>query len=129
MSSWSVDPVGGWWFILLVGMGLAAVLSIAPREDKLTPRRRRILFALRTATALLLVVAMLRPTLVTTEIQKLPGTLVLLADSSRSMTIADAHGDVTRWEALKSSLAAARREFSDLAESWDLKLYQFDEDV
>lgn len=129
MSSWSVDPVGGWWFTLLIAIVLAAVLSIAPRGDKLSPRRRKILFALRTATAVLLVIAMLRPTLVTTETQKLPGTLLLLADSSRSMTIADAHGDVTRWEALKSALQAARREFADLAESWDLKLYQFDEDV
>lgn len=129
MTSWSVDPVGGWWFMLVMAALLALALSVGPRKDKLTPRRRTILFALRAITALLLLIAMLRPTLVTTETQKQPGTLLLLADSSRSMTIADAHGDVTRWEALKEALAAARAQFAELAESWDLKLYRFDEDV
>lgn len=129
MTSWSVDPVGGWWFMLVMTVLLALVLSIGPRKDKLTPRRRMILFALRAITAVLLFITMLRPTLVTTESQKQPGTLLLLADSSRSMTIADAHGDVPRWEALKSSLAAARDEFAELAESWDLKMYRFDEDT
>jgi uncharacterized membrane protein len=129
MTSWSVDPVGGWWFMLVMTVVLAFALSVGPRKDKLTPRRRTILFALRTITAVLLMIAMLRPTLVTTETQKQPGTLLLLADSSRSMTIADAHGDATRWEALKEALAAARDQFAELAESWDLKLYRFDENV
>jgi hypothetical protein len=129
MTSWSVDPVGGWWFMLVMAVLLAFVLSIGPRRDKLTPRRRAILFVLRAATAVLLFVTMLRPTLVTTETQKQPGTLLLLADSSRSMTIADAHGDVPRWEALKVALTAAKDQFAELAESWDLKLYRFDEEV
>ncbi len=127
MTSWSVDPVGGWWFTLAMAALLVAVLTVGPRGKKLTPRQRLILLTLRGVTALLLTLAMLRPMLVTTEKQKLPGTLLLLADSSRSMTIEDAHNDTSRWESLKESLAAASDEFTELAESWDLKLYHFDE--
>jgi uncharacterized membrane protein len=129
MTSWSVDPIGGWWFTLAVAIGLVAVLTIKPRNKKLTPRQLTVLLALRGFTAFLLLLAMLRPMLVTTEKQKQPGTLVLLADSSRSMTIADATGDITRWESLKETLASAGDQFADLAESWDLKLYKFDENT
>lgn len=129
MTSWSADPVGGWWFTLAVAIGLALVLTIGPRGKKLSPRQRTILTTLRAVTALLLLIAMLRPTLVTTETQRLPGSLLLLADSSRSMTIKDAHGDRSRWEALKASLASAKDEFAELAEAWDLKLYRFDENT
>ena len=48
---------------------------------------------------------------------------------AHAKAFADAHGDVPRWEALKEALASARDQFADLAESWDLKLYRFDEEV
>jgi uncharacterized membrane protein len=129
MTSWSVDPIGGWWFTLFVAMALVAVLTIKPRNKKLTRRQLLVLFSLRGFTAFLLLVAMLRPTLVTTEKQQQPGTLLLLADSSRSMTIADATGDITRWDSLKETLASASDQFAELSESWDLKLYAFDENT
>ena len=129
MTSWSVDPVAGWWFLLVVVAILVAVLTVAPRGNKLSPRRKSVLLALRAATAVLLILAMLRPTLVTTETQMLPGTLLLLADKSRSMTVADAHGDVPRWDALKSALEAARDQFTEIADAWALKLYTFDEET
>jgi uncharacterized membrane protein len=129
MTSWSVDPIGGWWFTLFVAVALVAVLTIKPRNKKLTRRQLTVLFTLRGFTALLLLLAMLRPMLVTTDTQKLPGTLLLLADSSRSMTIADATGDVTRWDSLKETLASASDQFAELSESWDLKLYKFDENT
>jgi uncharacterized membrane protein len=129
MTSWSVDPIGGWWFTLLVAIALTAVLTIKPRNKKLIRRQLTVLLTLRGFTALLLLIAMLRPMLVTTDTQKLPGTLLLLADSSRSMTIADATGDVTRWDSLKETLATASDQFAELSESWDLKLYAFDENT
>jgi uncharacterized membrane protein len=129
MTSWSVDPIGGWWFTLAVALLLVAVLTIKPRNKKLSARQLTVLLILRGFTAFLLLLAMLRPTLVTTEKQKQPGTLLMLADSSRSMTIADATGDITRWASLKETLANAGDQFAELAESWDLKLYKFDENT
>lgn len=127
MTSWSIDPVGGWWFMACIAALLIGVLTVGPRGRKLTPKQRTILLVLRAATAFLLFLVMLRPTLVTTDTNKLPGSLLILADSSRSMTINDAIGDTSRWQALKNSLAAASDQFTELADAWDLKLYHFDE--
>lgn len=127
MTEWSVDPIGGPWVATSIGLLLVAALAIGPAGKKLSRRRRTILLALRAGTALLLLFAMWRPTLVATETRKLPGSLIVMADSSRSMQIADSLGNDTRWNAMKSMLDAAKNEFSELAESWDLKFYQFDE--
>ena len=127
MSSWSVDPVGGPWFFFIV-MGLSVlVLLVGPSRQKLSVRRRYVLMGLRAVSALLLLFTLLRPTLVTTEIRKLPGSLVLMLDSSRSMQIADSVGDKSRWDALKASLDSASDQLAELGETWDVKAYRFDE--
>ncbi len=125
MTSWSLDPVGGVWFTGAIAVLLLLVLRVGPRGRNLAPRRRLTLVALRGITAFLLIVAMLRPTLVTTEIHKLPASLLVLADSSRSMSIADSLDNKSRWSALGETLASAQDQFAELAASWDLKFYQF----
>lgn len=127
MSSWSVDPVGGIWFTCSVAALLVLVLVIGPAGKRLSKKRRRTLVALRACTAFLLLFAMWRPTLVATETRKLPGSLIVLTDSSRSMQITDAVGNQSRWDAVRSTLASANGQFEELAESWDLKFYQFGE--
>jgi len=129
MNSWSVDPVGGPWFLVAIALLLALVVFIGPSKRRLSARQRGILVGLRAASALLLLFTMLRPTLVATEIRKLPGSLILMLDSSRSMQITDSVGGNSRWDALKSSLATASDQLAELAESWDIKIYQFDETV
>lgn len=129
MNSWGVDPVGGPWFLLVVACLLVLVLLVRPSKRRLSVRQRGILVGLRAGTALLLLFAMLRPTLVVTEIRKLPGSLVLMLDSSRSMQIADSVGGNSRWDALRSSIASASDQLSALAEAWDIKIYRFDENV
>ncbi len=127
MNSWSVDPVGGPWLLAVVAGLMVLALLVGPNSRRLSPRQRLILISLRAATALLLLFAMLRPTLVMSEIHKLPGSLVLMVDSSRSMKITDSVGNRSRWDALLLALGSARDQFAELAESWDLRLYQFDE--
>ena len=48
----------------------------------------------------LVVLAMLRPTLIYTQTKKQAATLVVLADQSRSMSVPDAVGNKTRWQAV-----------------------------
>ncbi len=127
MSQWSVDPVGGPWFAASVALLLLLALAVGPAGKRLSRQRRLTLLALRAGTALLLLFAMWRPMLVATETRKLPGSLVVLVDSSRSMQIADSLGNETRWNAVKSVLVSARDQLNELAETWDLKFYQFDE--
>ncbi len=129
MNSWSVDPVGGPWFLIAVAILLVLVVLVGPSKRRLSVRQRSILVGLRAVSALLLLFAMLRPTLVATEIRKLPGSLVLMLDSSRSMQITDSVGGNSRWDALKSSLASASDQLAELADSWDIKIYRFDETV
>lgn len=127
MNTWGLEPVGGWWFVAGVAVLVALVLAVGPAGRKLSGRRRLALVALRAGTALLLLFIMLRPTLVTIETRKLPGSLVMLVDSSRSMRVSDAVGDASRWDVLQESLASASDRLAELEESWDLKLYKFDE--
>ncbi len=127
MTQWSVDPVGGAWFAGAVGALLIAALVIGPAGKKLSRQQRMVLLALRAGTALLLLFVLWRPTLVATETRKLPGSLIVMADSSRSMQIADSLGNDSRWNAMKSILDSARDQFTELSDSWELKFYQFDE--
>jgi len=129
MNGWSVDPIGGPWFFLAIAGLLVLVLLVGPSKRRLSVRQRSILVGLRAGSALLLLFAMLRPTLVATEIRKLPGSLVLMLDSSRSMQITDSVGGNSRWDALRASIASASDELAELAESWDIKIYRFDETV
>jgi len=127
LGEWNIDPVGGTWFTLTVAALLILVMLVGPASNRLSRQKRATLFALRGVTALLLLLAMWRPTLVTTETQRLPGSLVLLLDNSRSMQISDSVGNTSRWSALKSVLGEAREQLAELAETWDIKLYQFGE--
>ena len=95
-------------------------------QSRVSRRRRRGLVALRLAIVLLIVLAMLRPTLVWTTISRKPATLLILADQSRSMQVADAAGDKTRWDSLRASLDAAEPELTQLASEIEVKVYTFD---
>ena len=70
---------------------------------------------LRAAVIALVVLAMLRPTLIYTQTKKQAATLVVLADQSRSMSVPDAVGNKTRWEALRGALADAAPALAKLA--------------
>jgi len=129
VSEWNVDPVGGPWFAGATALLVLLALLVGPAGKRLPRNRRITLLALRTGTALLLLFAMWRPTLVATETHKLPGSLVVMLDSSRSMQISDSLGNRSRWDAMKSVLESAHQQLRELSESWDLKFYQFDETI
>ena len=59
---------------------------------------------LRGGIILLVVMAMLRPTLVYTETHKEKATLVLLIDQTRSMLVRDSINNKTRWESLLATI-------------------------
>ena len=65
-----------------------------------TPRRIGVLIALRLFALLLAVLLALRPAAAITEIPKLPSTLIVVVDSSESMSVKD-EANSTRWEAVR----------------------------
>jgi len=129
MTGWSFDPVGGYWLVAAVALAFAPLLTLGPRQRNQSWRRRLALTGLRGLTLVLLLLLMLRPALETRTTRKLPGTLIVLPDVSRSMQVADATGNKPRFEAMKAALEASAPELVELATTWDIHGYAFARDT
>jgi hypothetical protein len=102
------EPVGSWAFVAAVGIALAVVLLANPPDrTRIGFRGRLMLVALRLGAFLALVGCMTRPTLVSSRKARQQGTVLVLADASESMTVADEGGGRTRWEQMTTALANA----------------------
>jgi hypothetical protein len=130
MSGWHLNPVGSYGLVVTAAAALLVVMMLTNGElRRMRPRRRWTLVGLRLAVFLLVIMAMLRPTRVFTEIRQRPATLVVLADRSRSMQTADAFGDRTRWDALKETISNSLPLLADMGENVEVKVYAFDRDL
>lgn len=130
MSGWYFNPVGSYTLVALSAMLLAGVMLLTSRQlRQMQPRRRWTLVGMRITVFLLLVLAMLRPTLVYTEIRQQPATLVVLLDRSKSMQTADAFGERSRWDSLKETIYDSLPLLSDMGENVEVKIYTFDRDL
>ena len=102
------EPVGSWLAVGLVTAVLAAVLvALGPDRSRLSRRGRLTLVLLRLGAFLAVVFCLLRPSVIATSRVRESATLLLLADASESMTVADGPTGQSRWEHLRESLAAA----------------------
>ena len=104
----SLYPVfDSYLLVAIVALVLVGLLWFGPSRQKLGRGRRVVLALLRVIVIVAVVLAMLRPTLIYMQTKKQSATLVVLADQSRSMSVPDAVGNKTRWDALRDSLAEA----------------------
>jgi uncharacterized membrane protein len=128
MTEWYVNPVfnSTTLVVLLASALLAALLFLSPELRRMTPGRRRTLIALRLGIFLLIIAALWRPTHLSSEMKRLPSTVVLLVDRSRSMQVEDETGGKSRWEALRSTLDEAVPELRALKDDYEIKIYEFD---
>ena len=128
MGHFSFYPVGDDGFLLvgLVALVLLALLALGPGRAKASVPRRAALLVLRLGVVLLVLLAMLRPTLVYFTMTKQPATLVIMLDKSRSMTVTDEVGGRSRWEAERRTLADARTALGKLGKDIEVKAYTFD---
>jgi hypothetical protein len=130
MSGWYFNPVGSYTLVVIAaGLLLAAMMFTSREFRQMKPRRRWTLVGVRVTVFVLVVLAMLRPTLVYTEIRQQPATLVVLLDRSKSMQTADAFGDRSRWEALRETVNESLPLLSDMGENVEVKVYAFDRDL
>ncbi len=118
-------PVGGPWLVALAATVLFALLGLAPRHVKLPWGRALVLRTLRLLAVVLVVLAMLRPTLKYTETRSVETTMLVLVDASRSMQVADSLGGLSRWDSLKQMLSDASSDFARLAEKSKVKFVEF----
>jgi hypothetical protein len=128
MTELRLQPVASWPVVVAVAVVLLGLLWVRPRHVQLAARQWAALVALRLLAVLLVLVAMLRPTLVYTKQEPLKASLMMLVDSSRSMQVADSLGDTSRWAAMKRLLDASAGDLAKLDATWDVKAYQFDVD-
>ena len=132
MSQWYLNPVGSYSLVAVVMAILVVLLFLLPiARSRVTRGRRAILITLRIAVLALFAFALLRPSLVHTTTKKQTATLVVLIDRSRSMAVADAFGNKSRWDAMKATLVDALPGLAALAEDYEIKtnVYTFDSDV
>jgi hypothetical protein len=128
MIDWSLHPVGGENYLMEIAAALVlvALLALGPARAKTSRGRRWALVGLRALVIVLVVSAMLRPTVVYTRIKKQSATLVVLADQSRSMSVRDEANDKSRFEALAATLGYSREALRELAADFELRAYTFD---
>jgi uncharacterized membrane protein len=115
--------------VAVVALVLMGLMWFGPSRQRLGPWQRAMLAMLRTMVIMLLLLAMLRPTLIYTQTKKQAATLVVLADQSRSMTVPDAIGNKTRWTALSNAVEEASPAFARLQQDFELKAYTFDSEL
>jgi uncharacterized membrane protein len=125
----SIAPVIGWWFVVPVAVVLLALLWFGPGRDRAGRGRRAVLAFLRVLVILLVLLAMLRPTLVWTKITKQAATLLVLVDRSRSMLVTDMVGKKSRWDAAQAALRDSLPDFDELAKDLEIKFYEFDSET
>ncbi len=127
MTRLTFDPVfGSYPLVVVAALVLLALLAFRPGASRLSGPKRLALAALRTAVIVLVLLALLRPTLVYTETKKQSATLILLMDRSRSMSVHDGIGGKSRWEVLRRTVSDAQPALAELAEDFELKAYTFD---
>ncbi len=110
-----VDPPwSSWTVFLVVALGTLAVVLTGYRQSisHLPTAVRRTLLGLRLATWLTLVFLMLRPALEYTRKDDQPVRLLIVADVSRSMGVADGSAGMTRHASMLKTLAEAGPEFA-----------------
>ena len=125
------DPIWAWpWVVLAAGASLAVVIATYPRRiAHLPPGQRRLLMTMRLITWAILTLAMLRPWLEITEIDRHASTYLVVADNSRSMSVKDGLGGATRRETVLKMLEDAQRELDKFDEEIKVQFVDFGKEV
>jgi hypothetical protein len=129
MTSLSFQPVGGYWAVAATAVVLFALLSVRPLIRRTTRGQRLVLAVLRGIVIGLVLLSMLRPEIVYTDMERQSATLAILIDGSRSLEVADAVGGQSRWEILKRQLERSGPALEALDEDVELKVYLFDREL
>lgn len=123
---WTLNPVGGGWTVAIIAIVLLALCAMRPGLA-LPPRRRLTLVALRVLACLMVIFALLRPEVVRTKTETLRAALLVLLDSSKSMTVEDSLAGRSRWDAAVDLLEQSGDSLQRLARDNDVLAYRFDE--
>lgn len=128
--SLTFHPVGGYLFVAIIAAVLLVLLArVGPRHVEVPFGRMLTLKMLRLVAILLLLFAMLRPTLQFTRSTPEDATLLILADRSRSMQVEDSLDNRSRYDAVRLVLGESAEGLQSLAENWNVRAYSFAESL
>ena len=127
MSQLGFEPIlDSYLAVALLALGLVALLLIGPQFGSLTRPRKLTLLVLRLFVVFLAILALLRPTWITTVKEPRTSVLIVLADVSRSMQLPSGRSEQTRWLAQASALAASQSELARIAKKTEIRAYSYD---
>lgn len=107
---------------LILVLGICAWWSVLPQN-----RRKSWLLVLpRWVLLLLLLWILARPSATQTETESYPGSVLILADSSRSMEVADCPEKKSRFEAQKNALTQSAPELARMSRNVETEVFAFD---
>src|SRR4051794_4356519 len=121
-----LQPVVSTTVVVIVTALLMGLLFVRPRHVRLLKRQWAALIGLRLAVVLLMLFALLRPSLVYTKVEPVAASLVLLVDSSRSMQVADSLGNKPRWDSVRQLLDSSTNDLAKLGKKLSVAAYEFD---
>ena len=121
-------PIFGSYLTVFICMAVLCVVlwMSRPRGEQLPWYGQRVLLLLRFLALLLLLFAMLRPTLVHTVSYRLSAVVNVLLDQTLSMTRNDEIGGKSRFTAAKESLQRASPQFRRLQQQTEVRAFTFD---
>lgn len=130
------EPLADSWLLsvaLLIAIVATLVLLSRPRRADASSARsrrgRRAELFLRLCVAALLACFFTRPTIVTTEKEELPASILFLCDASESMSIRDGASGESRYEAMQKAFEDSADTFRALCERFDVRAYAFGSDA
>ena len=127
MTQWTLEPVfDSYAAVTAISLVLAALLFIGPTFRRLTPRRRWTIVLVRGTVVLLILLALLRPTRISTTSRPQSATLIVMFDQSRSMQLPHTTAGKNRWQAQCDTLQQAQEELKKLAGELQLKVFGYD---
>ena len=124
--SWSFQPIlNSYGAVAFFAAAMLLSLLVRPSFRTLRPARRRVLLWLRIGVVALVILAMMRPTHVSTQSKAQTAALLVLFDQSRSMELPNASGNVSRWQAELATLRESERLLQQLSEDFEVKVYPY----
>jgi len=130
VSHWFFQPIlNSYALVAATAAVLVLLLAIGPVFGRLTRLQRMALVLMRLTVIALIVLAMLRPTHISTVRRPQTAVLVVLFDQSRSMLLPQAAAEATRWSAQRETLQKAQPLLLELSKSLEVKVYGYDAEV
>ena len=126
MNQLTFKPIfDSYMFVGVCAAVLVVALAFVPRRQSVSLGRQITLAVVRLIVVLLMLMAMLRPTLVYMEKQEQTATVAILLDRSESMSRDDMYDGTSRYEVMRRMMDEVAPKLRELNERLKIKIYTY----